>query len=112
MAQKLITADIRKKAPKLRSTSELKSSEVKVIAKFFGGAACTWYMTEYDPDVNLAFGFVTLGDHEMAELGYFSITELSEIRFRPFGSVVERDMYFGKHTLEEVINSVREGKPL
>ena len=44
------------------------------------------------------FGKVTLyGDGEW-EWGYFTLAELQEIRFPPFGLPIERDIYLGKHT--------------
>lgn len=64
---------------------------------FFGGS--DWYITEKDkegPGTTQAFGFAILnGDLEMAELGYISIEEITEI-----GG--ELDMYFDPCTLAEV----------
>ena len=107
---KLFTKEILNKLPKIGETGELEAKDVKVPLKLFNPAgAGTWYITEYDPEEKLAFGFVNLGDPEMAELGYVSIQELEELKL-PFGLGVERDMWFGfDHTLEEVMNTVKQG---
>ncbi|HVY08579.1 MAG TPA: DUF2958 domain-containing protein [Mycobacteriales bacterium] len=42
---------------------------------------CNWLITEYDPDEDLAFGWVRLnGDRQNAELGYVSLAELRQFR--------------------------------
>jgi len=106
---KLFTKEILAKLPPIGSTSEMEAKDIKVPLKLFGGGACSWYITEYDPDTKEAFGFVNLGDPVCAELGYISITELEAIKFPPFGLSIERDMHFGDHTLEEVMNTVKTG---
>lgn len=107
---KLFTKEILNKLPTIGSTSEKSMEEVKVPLKLFNPAgAGTWYITEYDPEEKLAFGFANLGDPEMAELGYVSIEELESLRL-PFGLGIERDMHFGfKHTLKEVYDTVKGG---
>ena len=107
---KLITKEILSKLPPLYTNSEKSMEEIKVPLKLFNPAgAGTWYITEYDPEEKLAFGFVNLGDPEMAELGYVSILELENYR-GPFGLGIERDMHFGyEHTLKEVFDTVKSG---
>ena len=100
---KLITKAIEKKAPALGSQSEKKADKVKVVAKFFNPYGVgTWYMTEYDPETKMAFGYCDLG---YPELGYFSITELAELRIRPFGGKIERATNFTPSTLQNVMDS-------
>lgn len=53
------------------------------VVKFFGGGACTWLFTEYDPEQDLFFGLCDLGMGE-PELGYQSREELEGLRFKPF----------------------------
>jgi len=98
---KLITKEIEKKAPAIGTTGEMDPSDIKVVAKFFFPAGnWTWYMTEYDPEERLCFGFVI--GHEN-ELGYWSMDELEEIFVN--GLRVERDRWFapGTWTLEQVM---------
>ena len=107
---KLFTKEILVKLPPIGSTGEMEPEDIKVPLKLFGGGACSWYITEYNPETKEAFGFVTLGDPQMAELGYISIAELEEIKFPPFNLGIERDMHFGyEHTLKEVMDTVKAG---
>lgn len=107
---KLFTKEILSKLPAIGSTSEMEAENIKVPLKLFGGAASSWYITEYDPKTKEAYGFVNLGDPMMAEEGYISIAEVEAIKFPPFGLSVERDMHFGyEHTLKEVIDTVKAG---
>lgn len=51
-----------------------------VHAHYFVGG-CDWLATEYDPETDIAFGWTRLhGDQMNAELGYFDMTELEEVR--------------------------------
>ena len=58
-----------------------------------------WYITEWDPETGLCFGFV---EGFETELGYFDLTELAEVTV--FGGVpaVERDLYWEPKTLGEI----------
>ena len=96
---KLITRELLNKFPKIGETSNRKAEEVPIIAKYFcPWNKWTWYATEYDGK-DLFFGFVR-GDFN--ELGYFRLSELKSIRGM-FGLGIERDLYFTKHTLKEVM---------
>lgn len=100
---KLMTKDLIKRFPRLRQTSNIPPEKVQIVAKFFyPRGAATWYATEYDPEERLFFGFVNLGDPHCAELGYFSLDELEQFRDR-YGIGIERDLYFRKHFLSEVL---------
>ena len=102
---KLLTKEILKKLPALYTNEDKPAAEVTIPVKFFGGGACTWYATEYDPEQRMFFGFVTLGDPQNAELGYFSLDELESIRFPPFRLPVERDRHWDtKTTLQTVMD--------
>lgn len=107
---KLFTKEILNKLSPLGVTSKLPPDKVKVPLKLFNPmGAHTWYITEYDPEERLAFGFANLGDPAMAELGYISIAELEALRL-PLGLKIERDRHFGYgHTLKEVIDTVKSG---
>jgi len=104
---KLLTQEILKQLPAIHATDEKDLADIKVITKFFFPAgAASWYVTEYDPIEKMFFGFANLGDDEMAELGYFSLAELEEIRHPKIpGLKVERDKFWdSKTSLADVIN--------
>jgi hypothetical protein len=68
---------------------------------FTPDAACTWLLTEIDPeDADIVFGLCDLG-MGCPELGSVRISELAAVRGR-LGLPVERDRYFtAKKTLSE-----------
>ena len=118
---RLFTKAILARLPALYSNENKKASDVIVHVKLFVSSA-TWYITEYNPDEKLAFGFINLGDPEMAELGYISIAELEQlevpinVRMRTrVGAVcvgsskVERDISFIPCSLEYVMNTIKAG---
>lgn len=87
-------------------------SNAKVVVKYFGGQA-TWLITEGEKQDDgdwMFFGYVTLGfpdDFQRGKLlwewGYVTLSQLQEIRFRPFGLGVERDLSVkpGKRTVAQ-----------
>lgn len=103
--QQLLTQEILKKFPPLYANENKSPEEIKVIAKFFNPhGAQTWYATEFDPQEKLFFGFVNLGWDDIAELGYFSLQELEEIK-GCFGLGIERDHHWDQNTtLADVMN--------
>lgn len=71
-------------------------SDPMVVAKLFDAyGSGTWYLTEYDPAEQIAFGYVTGLAYD--EWGYVSLKELEKIK-HPDLSVhrIERDLYFVK----------------
>ena len=106
---KLLTKALLKEIPTLDETAELGIDEQFVYAKLFNPCgAGTWYITSYDPEYNEAFGFVNLGDAQMAELGYIPMGELEALKL-PFGLGIERDIHFTKMSLREVMDKVYAG---
>jgi hypothetical protein len=100
---KLLTKAIEKATPPLYANEHKSPEEVKITAKYFTPTSSwTWYMTELDPESLTAFGYCDDG-RGGAELGYFSLIELKEVK-GPFGVGVERDLYYGDHTLAEVLH--------
>ena len=94
----LLTKELREKFPPLRATEGKKPEDIKIIAKFFDPTGSwTWYPVEFEKDT--FFGYVRGFENEM---GYFSLKELESITGQ-FGLGIERDLYFGKHTLAEVM---------
>lgn len=98
----LMTKELYKKMPRLYTNEKKKPEDTPVIVKFFDPTGSwTWYATEgeqKDGDY-LFFGFVRGFENE---LGYFSLNELKSVK-GPLGLGIERDLYFGKHTLAEVM---------
>ena len=58
-----------------------------------------WYITEWDPETGLCFGLV---EGFETELGYFDLTELSEVTVSGSVPAVERDLYWESQTLGEI----------
>jgi hypothetical protein len=107
---KLFTKENLKTLPTLDESSELGIDDQKVWVKLFNPCgAGTWYITAYDPETKEAFGFVNLGDPDMAELGYISVSELEELRL-PLAMKIERDRFFDPMPLREVMDKVHAGK--
>lgn len=93
---KLLTQELRRKLPELYSQEN--EADPMVICKFFTpDAGWTWYVIEFDGQ-DLFFGYV-IGIEP--ELGYFTLSELSEVR-GVLGLPVERDLWFKPIRLSEV----------
>ena len=98
---KLITAAIRAKLEKNYQRTEEgyqkigveEGEENDVVLKLFGGSACTWLITEIEPDNDTLWGLCDLG-MGCCEFGTVSLRELETTRFPPFGLGVERDRWF------------------
>lgn len=81
------------------------SPDPTVWAKYFTpDSSWTWYVTEFDPEDNLCFGWVVGLEKE---LGYFSLAELEEAR-GPMGLRIERDLSFKPQPLSQVQASYSE----
>lgn len=73
-----------------------KGENAKVIVKFFFGAY-TWYVLEGRKEENgdyLFFGIIDNAAYGEHEYGYFTLSQLTEIKHWGIPAV-ERDMYFG-----------------
>lgn len=93
---KLLTKALRKRFELVGRQEE--SPDPIVICKFFDPTGSwTWYATEFDGD-DTFFGYVVGFEKE---LGYFSLSELSQVRGR-FGLGIERDLHFGECKLSEI----------
>lgn len=92
----LLTQELRDKLPPLGTTEKL--DDAPAIAKFFTpDSNWTWFATEFDGE-DTFFGAVS---GVVFELGYFSLSELQELR-GPFGLAVERDLYFKPTSLSQI----------
>lgn len=74
------------------------SKDPIVVVKYFNPrGAGTWLATEYFPDEQLFFGYVSIfGDH-CDEWGYFSLAELEGLGY------IERDLYCGEKKMSKHI---------
>ena len=103
---KLMTKEIGKKIPPLYANANAADpDDVLAPAKLFSPySRWTWYITEWDAETGECFGLV---EGLETELGYFDLTELSEITV--FGRVpaVERDLYWKPKTLGEIRSQSR-----
>jgi hypothetical protein len=108
---KMLTKSLRHKLIKnfqqVIAMDEPDGSDLKPAVKLFGGGACTWLLSELDPDTNLAFGLCDLG-MGCPELGYVSLDELAATSFPPFGLPIERDLHFkADKTIAEYADQAR-----
>ena len=72
--------------------------EFKAVLKLFNPTGIgTWYLSELDPETNVAFGLCCLTEEE---LGYVNLDELLSFKGQ-FGLGIERDRFFKPKTLEE-----------
>ena len=93
---RLLPEKIRGELPPLRAT-EGESDPFAIVKFFTPDGNWTWYAFEFDGE-DTFFGLV---DGFERELGYFSLSELQEIRGR-LGLPVERDVHFEPTRLSEL----------
>jgi len=102
---KLLTKELVERFNRVGSQEEVK--DPLVIAKFFNPTgAGTWFATEYDPQSNNFFGYVSIFGDWNDEWGYFSLIELESLK-GPFGLGIERDIYFKESKISEVMPNNR-----
>jgi hypothetical protein len=95
---KLIPKSMLEAIPNLYETEDVKDP-ICHIKLFTPDSNWTWYIIEISKDDNnTCFGYVV--GHE-AELGYFSLSEIEEVR-GSLGLAVERDTSFTPKPLSEV----------
>ena len=75
------------------------TKDFKAVVKLFNPTGVgTWYLSELDPETNIAFGLCVI--HEK-ELGSVSLDELSEYT-GALGLGIERDRHFGYKNVSAV----------
>lgn len=95
---KLITKALEDRFDEIGDQSQ--SDNPIIVAKFFNPCGnFTWYVTDYDKQTNICFGYVT---GHFDEWGTFSIEELENLKL-PFGLRIERDIYFKEIRFKELI---------
>jgi hypothetical protein len=98
---KLMTPELEKRFSDVGSQEAVK--DPLVVAKYFNPAgAGTWYATEYDPETQTFFGFVSIFGDWNDEWDYFSLAELESYK-GPYGIGIERDLYFEEQTIRSAI---------
>jgi hypothetical protein len=103
MGVKLMTKEIKKQIPVLGG-QDGKGIDAIVYVKWFNPAGPqTWWITEYDPNEEIAFGYVQ-GMYE-EEWGTFSLHEIQNVRVPILGLGIERDLYFTPKPLRECLRS-------
>jgi hypothetical protein len=98
-------------APALYTQEGKAASETTVYAHYFV-AGCDWWITEYDPAEDVAFGFACLNDPQNAELGYVSIAELESVKLDVghlgAAQCVEKDRHWDAQPLAPIIQQVKK----
>jgi len=89
------------KIPKLYATDKVDAADKIVWLHYFTGGS-DWWVTEYDPETGVAFGYACLnGDTQNAEWGYMSLPEMEEVYIAPF-TIIERDCYWTPEVFSEM----------
>jgi hypothetical protein len=87
---KLMTKELLNEFEKIGSQENVE--DPIIICKFFNPQGVgTWYMTEYNPDTEIFYGYVTGLQED--EWGYTSLKELESFK-GPFKLGIERDLHF------------------
>ena len=96
---KLLTKELKAVLPKLYSQDGKGDNAICHIKFFTPWSGWTWYGSEFDGK-DTFFGKVVSPMEPDGELGYFSLSELTEI-VGPAGLKIERDMHWGPKPLRE-----------
>ena len=98
---RLMTKELERRFAQVGSQENIK--DPVIVAKFFNPCgAGTWYATEYDPINKMFFGYASIFGDWNDEWGYFSLEELESYR-SPFGTGIERDLYWTESKASTVI---------
>ena len=98
---KLMTKELGDTIPTLYANENAGDYDAVIVpAKLFSPwNGWTWYVTEWDRETGLCFGLV---EGFETELGYFDLTELSEVTVYGGVPAVERDLYWQPKTIGEI----------
>lgn len=96
---KLMTKELERKMPPLRSTEEQGADALVHIHFFSPYSQWDWYATEYDPATGVFFGWVNGFE---GEYGYFTLAELENATGKYGLPLVERDLDWTPVRLAEV----------
>lgn len=84
--------------------SQYDTNDPIIVAKFFDPCgSASWFATEYNPETQIFYGYVT--GLAFDEWGTFSLKEMEALE-RPFGLSIERDLYFKEKHFSEQFKEV------
>ena len=88
----LLTKKIESQLRANHKANKDRTKSFKPVVKLFNPYGVgTWYLSELD-DNDIAFGQCNLGYE--TELGYVCLNELKNMKLKPFGGKIERDLYW------------------
>lgn len=97
---KLLTKKIKERFEKVGEQNVVHGEE-EVIARYFNPVGRgTWLATQYDPERELFYGWVSLIPG-CEEWGVFSLKELENIEL-PLGMKIERDLHFNGKVKDDI----------
>ena len=105
---KLFTKEILKKLPALYTQEAHENPEKEMVfyvKLFTPDSNWTWFIAEYDPEKEIAWGYVMGLENEY---GTIDIKELKEVR-GPFGLSIERDISFDPIKEKELMDEIKRG---
>ena len=105
---KLLPQTLLKKLPPLYSQPAHEDPEQEMvfhIKLFTPWAQWTWYIAEYDPVNDIAWGYV-IGNEK--EFGTFSIEEIRNLK-GPFGLKVEREKWIESTKEKDLMEKIKKG---
>ena len=106
----LLTAALKRKLPPLMGQDGKGDDAIVHVKLFCPYSDFTWYLTEYDPKDNQAFGVayqaLMVDQLPAGEFGYISIEELENMH-RNGLPLIERDLYFTPTTVGEIRAKLR-----
>ena len=95
----LITKEILETLPPIYGTEKTATDWKEIKLKLFcPWSTFRWYIVEYDPETDEAFGFTTSHLCPEGELGYINVAELRTLK-GPFGLKIERDIHWDNTTI-------------
>lgn len=105
---KLLPKDLEAKFPARYETNGMRSSDKRVVAKFFCPYSnWRWYAVEGERTDTGDFEFFGLVVGFEAEWGYFTLSQLDDVVIEKLGGVpgVERDLHFGDMNVADALRS-------
>lgn len=93
-----------RESDRLPSTAEaIEQADPLLRVKLFGGPG-TWWIAGFDPETRIAYGVAEIQEREV---GDFDLDEIVELRIKPWGLPVERDLHWRPTRLSVVLEGLR-----